>query len=252
VLGSGSSGNCTFLATNRTSVLVDAGFSHREIKKRLAAVGESLSSIQAILITHEHSDHVAGVRRLAAKCKIPVYLTAMTRAALPPKIDLPALETIAAGKSFQLGDLSIEPFTIPHDAVDPVGFRFTAEGLGVAVATDLGYLPENVKHKLHRCHCLIVESNHDLEMLRNGPYPWYVKQRVMARTGHLSNRALGEFLRQDYDGAAQVMVLAHLSEHNNHPQIARMEAGAALQARAAAAPRLVVSTQSEPTELFRF
>jgi phosphoribosyl 1,2-cyclic phosphodiesterase len=254
VLGSGSSGNCTFLSTNRTKILVDAGFSHREILRRLAGIGETPDTLQGILITHEHSDHISGLERLAKKYRIPVYLSALTRAALPAKSDLPAVETIAAGKPFQIGDLMVEPFTIPHDAVDPMAFRMSAEGLCVALATDLGYMPENVKHYLRGCHCLIVESNHDLEMLRNGPYPWYVKQRVMARTGHLSNGTLAEFLRQDYDGAARVMVLAHLSEQNNHPQIARLEASTALEGRAAPGKpgRLVVSSQSEPTELFEF
>jgi phosphoribosyl 1,2-cyclic phosphodiesterase len=231
---------------------VDAGFSHREIKKRLAGIGESPESIQAILITHEHSDHISGLARLAQKHRIPVYLSELTRAALPPKTELPAVETIAAGKPFPIADLLVEPFTIPHDAVDPVGFRFTAEGINLAVVTDLGYLPENVKHSLRGCHCLVVESNHDLEMLRNGPYPWYVKERVWSRTGHLSNRDLATFLREEYDGAAQVMVLAHLSEQNNHPQIAQMEAAAALEARSAPGFRLVVSSQNQPTELFQF
>src|ERR1051325_7861707 len=137
-------------------------------------------------------------------------------------------------------------------SVDPGAFRFTAEGIHVAVATDLGYLPENVKHSLRGCHCLVIESNHDIEMLRKGPYPWYVKERVWSRTGHLSNAALGEFLREEYDGEAQVMVLAHLSEQNNHPAIAQMEASAALEQRPSGQPKLVVSSQNEPTELFQF
>ena len=233
-------------------MLVDAGFSYREIARRLATIGERPETLNAILITHEHSDHIGGLARLAQKHSIPVYLSALTRAALPPASDLPAVETIVPGKRFEIGDLVIEPFTIPHDAVDPVAFRFAAEGLRLAVATDLGYLPENVKDYLRGCHFVVVESNHDLEMLRNGPYPWYVKQRVMARTGHLSNATLGDFLRQEYDGAAQVMVLAHLSQQNNHPQIARLEATSALQSRTGAQPKLVVSSQDEPTELFQF
>jgi len=252
VLGSGSSGNSTYLATSQTRILVDAGFSYREILRRLALIGERPETLQAVLITHEHSDHISGLARLVKQLRIPVFISALTRTALPPQTALPAVETIEPGKRFQIGDLVVEPFTIPHDAVDPVAFRFTAEGMRVAVATDLGYLPENVKDYLRGCHCMVVESNHDLEMLRNGPYPWYVKQRVMARTGHLSNTALGEFLRQEYDGEAQVMVLAHLSQHNNHPQIARLEAVSSLQARDAGQPKLVVSSQTEPTELFQF
>jgi len=221
----------------------------------MAAIGEHPESLNGILITHEHSDHIGGLARLAKKHRIPVYISALTRAALPPKMELAGVETIAPGRRFEIGDLVIEPFTIPHDAVDPVAFRFTAEGLRVAVATDLGYLPENVKDSLRGCHCLVIESNHDIEMLRNGPYPWYVKERVWSRTGHLSNKTLGDFLRAEYDGQAQVMVLAHLSEQNNHPQIARLEATASLQARAAShtgQAKLVVSSQNEPTELFQF
>lgn len=252
VLGSGSGGNCTFVATSRATILVDAGFSYRETKRRLGLIGERLETIQAIVVTHEHSDHISGLGKLAKQLRVPVYLTEPTRACLPPGTELPAVETIQAGKRYQIGDLLVEPFTIPHDAADPIAFRFTAEGLRLAVATDLGYLPGNVKDYLRGCHLLVIESNHDLEMLKNGPYPWYVKQRVMARTGHLSNAALGEFLRREFDGEAQVMVLAHLSEQNNHPQIARVEAATALQQRGVALPRLVVSSQAEPTELFQF
>ena len=251
VLGSGSSGNATFVATSRAKILVDAGFSYREIVRRMAVIGEHPESLNGILITHEHSDHIGGLARLAKLHRIPVYISEMTRAALPPKMDLPAVESIAPGKRFGIEDLVIEPFGIPHDAVDPVAFRLTAEGLRVAVVTDLGYLPMNVKDYLRGCHCMVIESNHDIEMLRNGPYPWYVKERVWSRTGHLSNRDLAAFLREEYDGEAQVMVLAHLSEQNNHPQIARLEATASLQTRNAQ-PKLVVSSQYEPTELFQF
>jgi phosphoribosyl 1,2-cyclic phosphodiesterase len=255
VLGSGSSGNCTFLATSRARVLVDAGFSLREITRRLALIGERPESLQGVFITHEHSDHIGGLARLAKKLRIPVYISAMTREALPPNTELPAVETIQPGQRYQIEDLVIEPFTIPHDAVDPMGFRFTGEGLRMAVATDLGYLPMNVKDYLRGCHCMVIESNHDLEMLKNGPYPWYVKERVWSRTGHLSNRDLATFLREEHDGETQVMVLAHLSEQNNHPQIARMEAATALEQRASSVSsqaKLIVSSQNEPTEVFQF
>jgi phosphoribosyl 1,2-cyclic phosphodiesterase len=264
VLGSGSSGNCTFVATERVKVLIDAGLSKRETVRRLASIGESLESIQAILVTHEHSDHIANLARLAALQRIPVYISSLTQAALPPQTEFPAVETIQAGNRYQIADLVIEPFTIPHDAVDPVAFRLSSGGVRIAVVTDLGYIPENVKDYLRGCHCLIMESNHDLEMLRNGPYPWYVKQRVMSRDGHLSNLALGEFLTGDFDGQAKVLVLAHLSQQNNHPEIARLAAATALEqkaqkpleassrAGAAGEIRLAVSSQREPTELFQF
>lgn len=252
VLGSGSSGNCTFLATERVKVLIDAGLSKRETLRRLASIGESPESIQAILVTHEHSDHIGGLASLASQYRIPVYVSAMTRAALPPKTELPAVETIVAGGRFQIADLTIEPFTIPHDAVDPVAFRLTSEGVRIAVVTDLGYIPQNVKDYLKGCHCMILESNHDLEMLRNGPYPWFVKQRVMGRTGHLSNLALGEFLTNDFDGQARLVVLAHLSEQNNHPEIAQMTAASALNSQNLRETRLAVAWQRQPTEVFWF
>ncbi|MBI3895623.1 MAG: MBL fold metallo-hydrolase [Acidobacteria bacterium] len=252
VLGSGSSGNCTFLATDRVKLLVDAGLSKRETERRLASIGEKPESLNAILITHEHSDHTSGLARLALQYRIPVYISPSTLAALPPQIKLPAVEAFKSGSRFQIADLTVEPFTIPHDAADPVAFRVTAAGVRIALATDLGYLPQNVRDYLRSCHCLILESNHDLEMLRNGPYPWYVKQRVMSRDGHLSNSALGEFLRTDFDVQAQLLILAHLSQQNNHPQIARLEAASALEQRSVGTTRLVISTQDEPTEVFWF
>ena len=252
VLGSGSSGNSTFLATERVRLLIDAGLSRKETLRRLALIGEKLESLDAILITHEHSDHVNGLARLATERRIPAFISPLTRAALPPQIKLPAVESFQPGCCFAIGDITVEPFTIPHDAADPVAFRLTAEGVRVAIVTDLGYLPQNVKHYLGGCHGLILESNHDLEMLRNGPYPWYVKQRVMSRDGHLSNSALGEFLRSGFDREARVLVLAHLSQQNNHPEIARLEAAAALEAQSARETKLAVSSQNEPTEVFWF
>ena len=252
VLGSGSSGNSTFLATERVRLLIDAGLSGRETLRRMALIGETLESLDAILITHEHSDHVNGLARIAALAKAPVYLSELTRRALPPQIKLPAVESFRPGSRFEIGGISVDPFTIPHDAVDPVAFRFTAEGVRVAIVTDLGYMPQNVKHYLSGCHGLVLESNHDLEMLRSGPYPWYVKQRVMSREGHLSNTALGEFLRDEFDREARVLVLAHLSESNNHPEIARLEAASALAQLEARETKLAVSSQTEPTEVFWF
>jgi len=141
---------------------------------------------------------------------------------------LPAVEYFRAGEKFCVGDIEVLPFTIPHDAADPVGFVFQSQGVRVAIATDLGYLAPNAKAALRRCDVLMIESNHDLEMLRDGPYPWSVKQRVMSRVGHLSNHALAEYLTGDYDGYAQTVVLAHLSESNNLPELAQMSAERAL------------------------
>ncbi len=147
---------------------------------------------------------------------------------------LPSVEYFKAGKPFSIGDLQISAFTIPHDAADPVGFVLESEGVKVGLATDLGYMPANVSQQLRGCDIVMLESNHDLDMLRDGPYPWSVKQRVLSRVGHLSNTAAAEFLERGYDGQAAYVVLAHLSESNNLPELARIAAEWALRDKAAA------------------
>lgn len=240
VLASGSKGNSTVVATSRTSILVDCGLSCKETMKRMVAAGEDPLSISAIVISHEHSDHVNGLWVLARKLDVPVYMTGATYAEWQHwardretriKPQLKKIEFFQAGKAFQIGDVTVSPFTIPHDAVDPVGFTFRAEGLKIGIATDLGYMPRSVVDNIRGCDGLMIESNHDLEMLRGGPYPWVVKQRVMSRTGHLSNAALAQFFSSDYDGSAAFLVLAHLSEANNHPDLARSAAEQALADR---------------------
>jgi phosphoribosyl 1,2-cyclic phosphodiesterase len=236
VLASGSRGNCTVLSSDHASILVDAGLSCRETLKRMRAAGEDPERLQAIVISHEHQDHVSGLDVLARKLKIPVYITEATyrnwcrehkgRDGKPVKLE--QREHFRAGRSFTVADISVTAFTIPHDAADPCGFTFQTAGVKLGLVTDLGYMAGNVKEHLRGCDGLMIESNHDLEMLRTGPYPWSVKQRVMSRVGHLSNSALAEFFAKDYDGNAAFLVLAHLSEHNNHPELARESAYQAL------------------------
>jgi phosphoribosyl 1,2-cyclic phosphodiesterase len=263
--------------------------------------GEDPRSLDAILITHEHQDHVQGVAVLARKLGIPVYFTEMTHRAwvrwmCPRKrmtyadwlrgrrnetaagetaklqissgaaVDereggsleeaepdvrnpaaLPSVAYFEAGKRFVVGDIDVEPFTIPHDAADPVGFVFEGEGIRIGFATDLGYMPANARQALRRCDVLMLESNHDTEMLRDGPYPWSVKQRVMSRVGHLSNEAAAEFLERNYDGQAAYVVLAHLSQSNNLPALARVSAERALCDRMSLlANKLLLAEQDSP------
>jgi phosphoribosyl 1,2-cyclic phosphodiesterase len=254
LLASGSRGNCAFVSSTRTKILVDAGVSCRETFKRLKSLGENPQSLSAILITHEHTDHIYGLATLAKKLRIPVFMTAATHTAwframrvvngARPHIE--KLERFDAGHGFQVGDIEVKPFTIPHDAADPVGFTFRVEGTKVSIATDLGYLPANVRDQMRKSDILVIESNHDVEMLRGGSYPWVVKQRVASNVGHLSNARLAEFLARDYDNSAAFVVLAHLSEQNNHPEIARREAENALAMRGGLFPnRLAVASQSE-------
>ncbi len=255
MLASGSRGNCAIVASTQTRILVDAGISCRETFKRMKAIGENPHSLSAILITHEHSDHVYGLATLAKKLSIPIFMTGATHQAwaramrdengVRPQLD--KLEKFESGHSFQVGDICVKPFTIPHDAADPVGFTFRAEGIKVGIATDLGYLPVSVRDHLNGSDVLVMESNHDLEMLRGGPYPWSVKQRVMSRVGHLSNDALADFLVHDYDNNAAFVVLAHLSEQNNHPEIARRAAEMALATRGGLFQnRVLLACQTEP------
>jgi len=260
VLASGSKGNSALVASARTRILVDTGLSGRETFKRLRAVGEEPASIAAILISHEHSDHICGLAILAKKLNIPVYMTEATfhacarqmRDQQGQKWSCARLETFASGSSFDIGDISVTPFTIPHDAADPVAFTFRAEGVKIAVVTDLGYMPASVKQHIRGCDVLMLESNHDLEMLRVGPYPWSVKQRVLSRVGHLSNEALAEFFSSDYDGSAAFVVLAHLSEQNNHPEIARVAAERALSTRRTLlSNRVLLASQCAPLEPIR-
>jgi phosphoribosyl 1,2-cyclic phosphodiesterase len=322
VLASGSKGNATVIAAGSTRILVDAGMSCRELMRRMAQVGEDPAALDAILITHEHLDHVAGLSVLARRLKIPVFFTESTHrawvrmltprttmsyakwlelmqseketraektaaayapsegvvvddpteaeAAEPPeecasaedgdaatpkaKADpafLPAVEYFRAGHGFSIGEIDINPFTIPHDAADPCGFVFHArsESIRMAIATDLGYVPPNVKMALKNVDVLLLESNHDLEMLKDGPYPWSVKQRVLSRVGHLSNTACAEFLLRDYDGGAHTIVLGHLSEQNNLPELARLAAEQAIGDRMSLlGNRVVLAAQDVPLE----
>ncbi len=253
MLASSSSGNATFIRTERTRLLVDAGLSKRDVLARLAAIGEPAESLDAILISHEHSDHVSGLVALARHLDIPVYITRLTAPSIPWGEYTPKLDCFQAGASFAIGDLDIDSFTVPHDAIDPVGFCFRAAGIKVGVVTDLGYVPDSIKFHLRGADLLILESNHDLEMLKVGPYPWSVKQRVMGRKGHLSNEVVSDFIRQDLDTSISTLVLGHLSEHNNHPEIVRSMAERALdRAGRALFTRLVVAEPKGQTEVFTY
>lgn len=247
VLGSGSSGNATFVASGRARILFDAGFSCRQIQQRLAAIGEDYAALDAVVVSHEHSDHVRGLEVLARKTGTAVYATQQTAAELGWKKQAPEIVPFQAGRGFAVGDLEIETFTVPHDAADPVGFCVRRNGRKIAIATDLGYLTDSVRYSLAGAGLLVLESNHDLEMLKSGPYPWEVKQRVMSRDGHLSNTAVAEYLARDWDRLARTIVLAHLSTHNNHPAIAEMEAQSAVDSVRATGTRILVAAQDAPT-----
>lgn len=251
MLASSSGGNCIFLRTEKTRILIDAGLSKKATLERLVAIGEDPAKLDGILITHEHSDHVAGLPRIARHIRKPVFLTHLAAGAIEWEGDPPQVEQFQAGTRVVVGDLDIDSFTIPHDAVDPVGFCVKAQGVKLGIVTDLGYMPDSIKMHLHGCDFLLLESNHDLEMLKVGPYPWSVKQRVMGRKGHLSNNAVEDFVRNDLDTSVTTLVLGHLSEHNNHPELVRMMASDALGNRALFT-RIVVAQPKTPSEVFEY
>jgi phosphoribosyl 1,2-cyclic phosphodiesterase len=236
------------LETETTTLLIDAGLGRKEMLRRFEAMGRARPEhVDAVLITHEHSDHSTGVAQMAREWNCPAYLTEPTHREILKmfaddpenpgrKAKIERVEYVQPGQRFEIGDIEINPFAIPHDAADPVGYCFRKNGTKVAIVTDLGYLPELVKQHLREADFLILESNHDLEMLKMGPYPWHIKQRVMSRTGHLSNTIVSEFLADSevFDGRARHVVLAHLSEQNNNPDVARISAAEALGRRSCA------------------
>jgi phosphoribosyl 1,2-cyclic phosphodiesterase len=169
--------------------------------------------------------------------------------AIDPLFKIDKVETVQAGHPFIIGDIQIAPFSIPHDAVDPLGYSVEIEGHRIAYATDLGYLPELVVQRLKGCSVIVLESNHDLDMLKVGSYPWHVKQRIMSQHGHLSNDMTGKFLREEFDGQAQYIILAHLSRQNNHPDIARLVASQALETRGFNLDHLLLADQFSPTKV---
>jgi phosphoribosyl 1,2-cyclic phosphodiesterase len=255
ILASGSAGNITLLETEHTRLLVDAGLGKRETLARLAAVEKTLDRLDGILITHEHADHCNGLPQMLGLWKAPLYVTEPTLDAMQsilPKTfakRLSGVETIHAGQHFTIGDIDVHALAVPHDAADPIGFTFRTNGTKIAMVTDLGYMPQLVKVHLRGADCLVLESNHDLDMLKVGPYPWVVKQRVLSRTGHLSNHAVGEYLSDPdgFDGKARYLVLAHVSQENNNPDLVRLSAEEALGRRESAfTGELLVATQHVP------
>jgi phosphoribosyl 1,2-cyclic phosphodiesterase len=185
----------------------------------LADAGLRPEDIDLLIVTHEHSDHILGLPVIGRTVGKPIYCTHLTAEALDwDEIRTPK-ETFAAGTGFQIGDIEIGSFTIPHDAVDPVGYTVRADGVRAAVVTDLGYMPDSIKMHLRGMDLLLLESNHNLEMLKVGPYPWSIKQRIMGRKGHLSNDAAYDFITQDMDSSVSTLILGHLSENTNYPTL---------------------------------
>jgi phosphoribosyl 1,2-cyclic phosphodiesterase len=232
VLGSGSSGNSLLVSNGSDCVLVDAGLSGRETTRRLGEVGVDPGAIRAIVVSHEHGDHARGVAPLANDLEVPVFVTDGALAASEMRLESGGRERIEAGVPFEICGMQFTPFPVPHDAVDPIAFCIERGGVKLAVVLDLGYISNLVVERLKGCDAIVLESNHDVDLLRIGPYPWALKQRVASRNGHLSNDSVAEFLGGGFDGRARNVVLAHLSQKNNLPELALLSARRALEERA--------------------
>lgn len=225
VLGSGSKGNCTLVQSGRTSLFIDAGFSGVEIQRRLESIGLALESLTAILVTHEHNDHVSGVGVVSRRANLPVYSNPGTHRAAEKRVGkLFARQEFGTGEQFSLGDLQVHPFAISHDTADPVGFVISDGKHSVGYCTDTGKVTTLIEHHLKGCDILVLESNHDPIMLREGPYPIHLQQRVRSSQGHLANEDAGRFLQKIAGQKLQHVVLAHLSEVNNLPELAMLTA----------------------------
>jgi phosphoribosyl 1,2-cyclic phosphodiesterase len=250
VLGSGSGGNATLVEGGGVRVLIDAGFSCRRLVQRLRFVGLAPEAIDALLVTHEHGDHVAGAGVFSTAFGAPIYCTRGTAAAAG--FDAAGIEsrTVATGRAFDLGGLRVVPLAVPHDAAETVGFVLEADGARAGYVTDLGHGPGAVREGLRDCDLLMVESNHDRDMLKRGPYPEHIKTRVLSRHGHLDNETAADILADVAGRATRVVVLAHLSETNNNPGLALGVARFRLRERGRQVATLHAAAQSRPSPWF--
>lgn len=257
VLGSGSSGNALYIEAGATSVLVDVGLSAKETARRMVDAGINPRRLSGIVVTHEHADHIKGVRVMSKTVGAPVFISQSTRkeCAFGDGGGVHWGDTISSSQDFQIGDLEFHPFTIPHDGVDTFAFTVQSQNVKCGIVTDLGYITQLVAERLRGCDFVMIEANHDRDMLKVGPYPWPLKQRIASNTGHLSNDEMGRWLKEDFDGHATHIVLAHLSRRCNHPELARLTAVQALEARAAgvcpdAERRIYVAHPESPSSWF--
>lgn len=251
-LGSGSKGNSHYICGDRRGLLIDQGFSLKNLLHRMESAGLDPHNVAGLLLTHEHADHLRGVGLFARRFRVPVYLTELTLAAIPPKLFAKVeTRTFTSGDILKIDDLTIKTFHIPHDAVDPVAVIASNAQRRLAIITDLGSVTQSLLSNLQDLDLLFLESNHDLTMLAEGPYPLFLKQRIRRRTGHLSNEQALEFLdRLPSNGRLKHLVLGHLSEINNHPQVVRQTF---LRIAGSLAPgiQLEIASQSIPGTAFK-
>ena len=222
ILGSGSAGNCAYLETDETRLLIDAGFSGRQIRQRLAGIGRAPEGLHGILITHEHSDHIQGLAALSAKLQVPLYCNRLTKEAIERQLELRFdCRVFETGATFEVGDIAVDTFSVPHDASDPVGFLLQTCAGNVGFLTDLGHVTKLILERVRRANVLLLETNHDVKMLQDDVRrPWSLKQRILSRHGHLSNDAAADAAALLVSAELRQVFLGHLSRDCNRPELA--------------------------------
>ena len=248
ILGSGSAGNCAYVETDDARLLIDAGFSLRQIRKRLETIGRVPENLTGIIITHEHSDHVSSVPLLSGKLGIPVYANRPTLEAIQYQWQSKLTSRVfTTGSSFDIGDITVETFSIPHDAQEPVGFLLRTSGGNIGFLTDLGHTNRLVLDRVKSAHALVLEANHDVKMLQDCPTrPWSLKQRILGRHGHLSNEAAADAAEQIMSADLRHVYLGHLSRECNDPRLAHRVVHERLHKIGATHVQLEMTSQAQP------
>lgn len=257
--GSGSSGNCYFLYTDSDGLMIDAGVGVRTLKKHFRDYGLSLTQVHHLLITHDHADHIKCVGSISHDLHLPVYATEQVHQGIDRnycvtrKVDPIDRHLLAAGESIAMGDFMVTPFFVPHDSSDNVGYMIEADGVSFCIITDAGRITDEMAQYITRANYLVIEANHDREMLMAGPYPAHLKERISSGTGHLNNNDCGEAIAQNMSEELRHVWLCHLSEENNHPELARKTVEATLRSYGVIAGKdiqLDVLKRTVPTGIF--
>ena len=257
--GSGSSGNCYYLATETDALIIDIGVGLRGLRKNCKEYGVNLQKVHHVLVTHDHADHIKSVGSMSADFSLPIYATREVHAGInrnycvTKKVALELARYVEKGKTVTLGDFQVTPFGVPHDSADNVGYFIEAGGTDLCLMTDAGTVTDEMKTFISRAHHLVIEANHDEEMVMSGPYPQFLKERILSATGHLSNRSCGEAIAQNMSEHLKRVWLCHLSEENNHPELARKTVESVLRSYgiiAGADLQLEVLKRNSPTGPF--
>jgi len=252
ILGSGSGGNSAYLETPATRLLIDAGLSGRQIRQRLGTIGRSPETLHGILITHEHSDHIAGLAGLATRLQLPIYCNRLTHEAIEAQLQIQINARIfETGASFEVGDITVDTFAVPHDANDPVGFLLHTPSGNIGILTDLGHATKMVVERVRAANVLLLEANHDLKMLQDDPRrPWSLKQRILSRHGHLSNDGAADLVEQIVSAGLGRLYLGHLSRDCNRPELAHRVVSERLRQMGVTHVQVEATFQDTPSPTF--